>query len=167
MDYYWYVLRSKPRKEDALWQQVHSQGFDVFYPRIPVHPANPRARKVASYFPSYMFVRVNVEEVSLSTFQWMPHSYGLICFDNIPAQVPDELIAAIRQRVNEIAAAEGELFYGLKHGDPIVIRKGPFAGYDAIFDARLSGNDRVRVLIRLLSDRHVPLELHAGQISRR
>jgi len=46
-----------------------------------------------------------------------------------------------------------------------VISDGPFAGYEAIFDARVPGSERVRVLLQLLnSQRQVPLELTAGQI---
>ena len=85
----WYVLRSKPHKEDALWQHALSQGYELFYPRIPVKTVNPRARKVVPYFPGYMFVRVAIQEVGLSIFRWMPYAHGLICFDNTPAHVPD------------------------------------------------------------------------------
>ena len=135
----WYVLRSKPHKEDVLCRQVVGQGFEIFYPCIPVKSINPRARKVAPYFPGYMFVRVTIEEVGRSAFRWIPHAHGLICFDGAPADVPDDLIAAIRARVEVINAAGGELLLDLRRGDPVRIKSGVFAGYEAIFDARLSG----------------------------
>jgi transcription antitermination factor NusG len=163
----WYVLRSKPHKEAALWQQAVSQGFDIFYPCIPIPAVNPRSRKIIPYFPSYMFVHVILEEVGISTFQWMPNAHGLICFDHTAAEVPDELIDAIRSRVEAIRTVGGELFYGLKQGDCVTIRSGPFAGYDAIFDMRLSGNNRVRVLLTLLNDRYVPVVLSEAQLKRR
>ena len=167
MNAQWYVLRSKPHKEDSLWQHARSRGYEIFYPRIPVKTVNPRARKVVPYFPGYMFVRVAIQEVGLSIFQWMPHAHGLICFDNAPATVSDDLVEAIRTRVYAIAEAGGELFLELKRGDPLTIKSGPFAGYDAIFDARLSGGERVRVLLELLDDRQVPVELSEARIQRR
>jgi transcriptional antiterminator RfaH len=167
MNVNWYVLRSKPLRETALWQQAVSQGFEVFYPRIPVPAVNPRSRKVVPYFPGYMFVRVALEQVGRSTFQWMPNAHGLICFDDTPADVPDALVDAIRARVAAIMAAGGELLYGLKQGDLVTIKSGPFAGYNAIFDARLSGGDRVRVLLALLDDRQVALDLSEAQLERR
>ena len=167
MNVNWYVLRSKPLRETALWQQAVSQGFEVFYPRIPVPAVNPRSRKVVPYFPGYMFVRVAIEQVGRSTFQWMPNAHGLICFDETPADVPDALVDAIRARVAAIMAAGGELLYGLKQGDLVTIKSGPFAGYNAIFDARLSGGDRVRVLLALLNDRQVALDLSEAQLERR
>ncbi len=163
----WYVLRSKPHKEDALWHHARSQGYDLFYPRIPVKTVNPRARKVAPYFPGYMFVRADIAVMGVSIFQWMPHAHGLICFDNLPACVPDDLVEAIRTRVYAIAEAGGELFMQLKRGDALTIKSGPFAGYEAIFDARLSGGERVRVLLEMLDDRQVPVELNEARIERR
>ena len=160
----WYALQSKSNKEDALYDQLRNQGFEVFYPRIRVNPVNPRARKIRPYFPGYMFVRADLVSVGLSTFQWMPFSRGMILFDQDPAPVPDPLISAIRRRVEQVNAAGGEIFIGIYKGDEVFIHDGPFAGYEAIFDVRLPGSERVRVLIKLLSQRQVPVELHVGQI---
>jgi len=163
----WYALRSKPRKEDVVWKQVLSKDIECFYPRLRVHPVNPRSRKVKPYFPGYMFVRVDIDDIGISTFRWLPHTYGLVTFGGEPAYVPDNLIHALKQRVEEIAEAGGELFDGLKPGDKVRIEKGPFSGYEAIFDHRKPGKERVRVLLKLLgSERKVPIELDASQISR-
>jgi transcription antitermination factor NusG len=163
----WYALRSKPRKEDLLWQHARGQGFEIFYPRLPVKPVNPRARTVVPYFPGYMFVRVDLAQVGVSAFQWMPNALGLVSFSGEAAVVEDELIDAIRRQAYAIAEAGGELFHKLKRGDLVLIQAGPFAGYEAIFDGHARGIDRVRVLLELLGDRQVAIELGAGQIKRR
>jgi len=165
---HWYTLRTKPRKEEVVWRQARDQGFELFYPRLRVNPVNPRARKVRAYFPGYMFVHADLDEVGLSVFQWMPHSVGLVSFGGEPAIVPDHLIYAIRQRVEDIAAAGGEVFEGLKPGDTVLIDYGPFEGYEAIFDARIPGSERVRVLLQLLTNqRRVPVEMDASKIRRK
>ncbi len=163
----WYAIQSKPNKEDALYQQLLSQGIEAFYPRIRVHPVNPRSKKIKPYFPGYLFVQVDLVAVGLSTLQWMPFARGMVTFDQEPAPVPDALIQAVRKRVEQVNASGGEVFDGLHKGDTILIHEGPFAGYEAIFDVRLPGSERVRVLIKLLSQRQVPLELEAGQIRQR
>jgi transcriptional antiterminator RfaH len=160
----WYAIRSKPRKEDAVWRQVLSQGFEVYYPRIRIQPINPRSKKVKPYFPGYLFVRADLEQVGLSVFQWMPHTLGLVSFGGEPAAVPDHLVQAIHVRVDEINAAGGETFERLRPGDVVWISDGPFRGYEAIFDARLPGSERVRVLLEFLGSRKVALTLRAGQI---
>ena len=168
MAVHWYALRCKPRKEDVVWRQVRTQGFEAFYPLLRVQPVNPRSRKHRPYFPGYLFVRADISEVGLSTFQWMPHAIGLVVFGDEAAIVPENLIHAIQRRVEEISAAGGELFDGLNPGDKVMIDEGPFAGYEAIFDARIPGSERVRVLLQLLtSQRNVPVELNAGQIQRK
>jgi transcription antitermination factor NusG len=167
MAVYWYAIQSKPNKEDALFNQLLNQNIEVFYPRIRVTPVNPRARKIRAYFPGYMFVNVDLEKIGLSTLQWMPFARGMVSFDQEPAIVPASLIVAISHRVDVINEAGGEIFDGLKKGDSVYIEEGPFAGYEAIFDERLSGSERVRVLIKLLSKREVPLELNAGQIQQK
>ncbi len=163
----WYALRSKPRKEEVLWQQLLAREIEVFFPRVRVHPVNPRSRKLRPYFPGYMFVQVDIEQVGLSKFNWMPFAIGLVSFDGEPATVPDSLIFEVRKRVEEIAEAGGEFYDGLKPGDPVRISTGPFAGYEAIFDMRLPGSERVRVLIQMLTDRNIPVELKAGQVQRK
>lgn len=160
----WYALRTKPRKEDVVWRQTHSRGIETYYPRLRVNPVNPRSRKLIPYFPGYLFVKMDLEELGISAFQWMPHTLGLVSFGGEPADVPESLIAEIRKRVDEITAAGGLVFDGLKPGDTITIQGGPFSGYEAIFDARLAGSERVRVLLNFLNNRQVALEIDAGSI---
>ncbi len=162
----WYALRSKPRKEDIVWRQLQAREVTVFYPRLRVNPVNPRAKKVKPYFPGYMFVCVDLSETGLSAFQWMPHAVGLVTFGGEPAHVPENLIHAIREKVEKIAELGGEMFENLKSGDPVRIQDGPFEGYEAIFDTRLPGSERVRVLLELINARRVPVELNAGQIDK-
>jgi transcription antitermination factor NusG len=49
----------------------------------------------------------------------------------------------------------------------VAIHAGPFAGYEAIFDLRLSGSDRVRVLLKMLNNRNLPVELDSKQIEKK
>ncbi len=113
-------------------------------------------------------MRIDVDEVGLSVFQWMPHATGLVAFGGEPAAVPENLIFTIQRRLEEINAAGGEVFDGLKQGDVVTISYGPFEGYEAIFDVRLPGSERVRVLLQLLSNqRRVPVELDVSHIRRK
>jgi transcription antitermination factor NusG len=167
MPNFWYAIHSHPNKEELLWQQILTRGFETFYPRIRVHPVNPRARKIKAYFPGYLFIRTDLTATGLSVFQWMPFATGLVSFGGEPSVVPDSLIVTIRDRIGEIAEAGGMLFDGLKPGDPVYIHSGPFAGYEAIFDLRVQGSERVRVLLKMLNERKVAIELDAGQIEKK
>lgn len=161
----WYVLHSKPRKEEVLYQQVQSRGIECILPLIHVHPVNPTARKTLPYFPGYMFVHADLDQVGISTFQWMPFSTGLVAFDGIPATVPDAFIKEIRLRLEDSDMNGGQFIKTISSGDEVKIESGIFAGYEAIFDINLPGRERVRVFLKLLSQgRNLPVELPANQI---
>lgn len=163
----WYALRSKANKEEVAWQQVRARGFESFYPRLRVRTVNPRARQIKPYFPGYLFVRADLHAVGPSVFQYLPHAVGLVSFGGDPASVPETLIQSLSERMQRLAAAGGEVFDGLKSGDSVSIQAGPFAGYEAIFDARLSGGERVRVLLEMLGGRQVPVVLNSAQIEQK
>lgn len=98
---------------------------------------------------------------------WTPGSNGLVMFDGQIPSVPDGIIRAIEKRVGQINAAGGELFDGLKQGDEVLVQSGPFAGYMGIFEARLSGEERVRILLRMLGSQNLRVDLPPGQIQKK
>ena len=162
----WYVMHSKPNKEELLYEQLRFREIDVYYPRLRVSPANPRARKRKPYFPGYLFVRADLDALAASALKWMPGAQGLVDFGNDPASVPDELLRAIQERVDQMNTSFVEKHAeAFQSGEIVTIQSGPFAGYQAMFDSSLPGQDRVRVLLRLLSDRQVSLELSAKQLT--
>lgn len=163
----WYALRSKPRMEEFLCDQVRNRGMEAFSPCIKVKAVNPRARKFKPYFPGYIFVRTNLELTKHVSFQYLPGSAGMVQFGGEAAFIPDVLIYAIQRKVDDINAYGRERFELLKKGERVCIDSGPFTGYDAIFDSRLSGSDRVRVLIGLLKNRHMRVELPTFQVRKK
>jgi len=164
----WYTFHSHPHKEDLLNQQIQTRGYETYYPTIRVQPVNPRARKIQAYFPVYLFLRVDLEAIGVSVFQWIPYGTGLVCFGGEPAVVPDPFIQTLRKHVAEINLSGGKLFESFHPGDEITVNSGPFEGYVGIFNVRLPGSERVQILLKMLSrGREIPVELYAGQISRK
>jgi len=167
MSLLWYALRSKTRKEDVVYRQLIGQDVETFYPRLRVNPVNPRSRRYKPYFPGYLFVRLDITELGSNAFKWMPHTLGLVSFGGEPAIVPENLIYEIRLRVEMIDQAGGEVLEGINEGDVVKISDGPFRGYEAIFDSKLPGSERVRVLLQLLDSRNVPVELSTSSIQQK
>ena len=162
----WYVLHTKPQKESFVFEQLCLRKIEAYYPKLQVKPVNPRARKLQPYFPGYLFVHVDLDQVCTSNLRWIPGVHNLVTYGNEPSFVSDTLLQAIRRKVDEINFAGGVTLHNVKPGDLVEIHFGPFAGYRAIFDARLSGNERVRVLLKMLQGRQVAVELPGGQIER-
>ena len=160
----WYVIHSKPNKEELLYEQLCLRKVDAYYPSIKVRPVNPRARKRKPYFPGYLFVNTDLEAIGTSALRWMPGAIGLVDFGGDPASIPDELLQTIRHNVEHVNGVAEKQKTNFKPGDSVTIQSGPFAGYRAIFDSRLPGRERVRVLMQMLWDRQVGVELSVGQI---
>lgn len=162
----WYVLRVKPHKEQSVHRLLQTKEVDVFFPSVKVNPVNPRAAKERPYFPGYMFVRVDLDESGQNLFNWLPGVHGLVSFGEYPAVVPENLVQEIQRRLAEIKAAGGPVLDGLQKGDRVRIIGGPFAGYEAIFDARLPGQERVQLLLAFLSQHPQPIKLHPAHIQK-
>jgi len=162
---HWYALQSKPHKEDFLWEQLCLRNVEVYYPRIRVDPVNPRSKKVKPYFSGYMFVNVDLEQIGVSSFEWIPGVIRMVSFGNEFVSIPDQLINAIRERVDIINSSRGDLYEKLKPGDVVVLRSGALAGYEAIFDSRLPNTERFPVLLRLLENQQFRVIVPATQIS--
>jgi transcriptional antiterminator RfaH len=160
----WYAARSKPNKEHLLCTQLDLHGIEVFYPRMQVIPINPRARRIRPYFPGYVFARVDLNQKSIAELRWLPALSEIVFFGDEPASIPDHLINAIQRHVEILNLSAEKTMDGFKKGDPLVIQEGPFTGYDAIFDTRISGSERVRVLLTLLQKKQWHVVLPASFI---
>jgi len=76
----WYVLQSKPQKEGLLCEPLCLRGIETYYPRIRFKTVNPRARKMKSYFPGYLFVQLDLKQTDLASLRWLPGAVGLVSF---------------------------------------------------------------------------------------
>ncbi len=147
----WYTLWAKPHKERSVAHALALQEVQHFLPMVKVNPKNPRAAKFRPYFPGYLFIYTDLDEIGMNHFNWFPGTRGLVCFADEPAVVPTNLIDQIQKHLVEIDKAGGLVFNDLVHGDKIRIKSGPFAGYEAMFDMQLTGKDRVQVFLAFLS----------------
>ena len=120
-------------------QQLQYMGLETYFPCSFSQNGKTGKLELRPYFPGYLFVRANLVEVSLSTFQWMPHTEGLVCFEAKPAFVPDHLLLAIRRHVNEMHTS-------------FITQSGAIADgrYGSILDKSLSEDERVSRLLRML-----------------
>ena len=160
----WYVLHSKPQKEQWLCTQLDALDIEVYYPCLCSGKEKRVSYKAKPYFPGYLFVNADLEVIGSSLLQWIPGSLGLVVFGDEPASVPEGLLQRIRQRVHEINNAHNDLLDALRPGDSVMIHSGPFAGYEAIFCNRLRDSERVQVFLKVLQDQRMKIGLQVSQI---
>jgi transcriptional antiterminator RfaH len=160
----WYAIQSKVHKENLVCEQLYLRNIETFFPRVRVRPVNPRARKVKPYFPGYVFGRVDLEQVGRSFLEWIPGAIGIVNFGEEPAPVSDQLISTLQQHLKTVNGSVTQMSEMFQRGDLVAIQGGVFAGYEAIFDARLPGRDRVEVLLNMIQGQQLRVELPIEQV---
>lgn len=160
----WHVIRSKPNREDFLTRELESRDVEYYYPRLRANPVNPRARRFKAYFPGYLFIHVDLEKVNTSSLERIPGAANLVSFGGEFSSVPENMVHAIRRKVDEVNEKGDERAAALHPGGRVEIEHGPFAGYTAILDANLPGTERVRVLLQMLAKRDLPVEMPAEYV---
>lgn len=132
-------------------RQLQSQGYDIFYPRYFTANGSTGRLQIRAYFPGYLFIRLDLNDVNLTAFQWMPNSEGLVSLESRPAYVPDNLIEAIKRHVDKLNSMRlVDLVKKTDAGEGTILSGSPEDSYDVIFDARLSSDERVKELLRKL-----------------
>jgi transcription elongation factor/antiterminator RfaH len=145
----WYAIRTKVNREKDVEKRLQNLGLEVFLPWM-------RARRrigsrfhwvLAPLFPGYIFCRLDME-VSGKAARYCPGVRDFLTFGSRVAEVGKEIIEALRERcpggvaeIDPVAA---------KPGDVVRINEGPFAGFEAIFEQKLKGSERVAVLLEIL-----------------
>lgn len=162
----WYVVHSKPQKEQWLYSQLSARQIEAYYPCVHVSNGKRYSQQFKPYFPGYLFVNADLALIGVSVLQWIPGSLGLVSFGGEPASVPDGLLQRIRHRLDEMNGRQEDLLENLRLGDEVTIHSGPFAGYDAIFCTRLRDHERVQVLLRIIQDQAVRINLSVNQLTR-
>ena len=147
----WYAVQTKPCKEHTVQSQLSSRGIQTYLPLLPAASQRHRQdRPDKPFFARYLFARMDLTRVALSSVNWAPGVIRVVSFGGKPALVPDKIIQRLQDR---LASVDGKAYLGglpLRPGDRLRVTKGPLKDMEAIFDQRLSCEDRARVFIELL-----------------
>jgi transcriptional antiterminator RfaH len=148
--------------EQFLAGQLESRQIDIYLPQLTAKPKNPRCKKSKPFFPGYLFIRADEKSSNRVLFERTPGALGLVNLGGEVATVPDAILTAIRQKVDQMNLSESGTGRKLIKGERVKIQSGPFAGYEAIFDSNADSRERVRVLLTLVEKRMLEVELPAA-----
>jgi len=143
---HWYTLYTKPHKEQQVSSFLESRGFETY---LPILQVRKRGReKSVPFFSCYLFVRADPSN-GVSALRWTPGLRRIISFGGQLALVDEHVISFIKQRLADIEGS-GYTAYRFKRGDRVAITSGPLRHFEAIFDQKLSSQDRAKILIDFL-----------------
>ena len=145
----WYVIHTRSRFENVVFDGLLRKSFEVFLPKVQV-PSKRRDRKLiitVPVFPGYLFVKTDLNAREHLNIVKTVGAVRLIGTREGPVSVPDETIASLKIMVStDIPIITGKR---LVRGDKVMVVTGPFAGVIGTF-SNYRGKGRVVINVDAL-----------------
>ena len=151
MNINWYLIHVKASQESTAEMNLQHLGVETFCPRVKQVKTNGwknQTERKRPLFPGYLFVRVDMS----TEFRKVTYAHGVlrvVKFGATPALVSEEIIWSIRTREDKGLVVLSSSYP--KPGQQVLIEKGPFNGFEAIFEQELNGINRVALLLKTLA----------------
>ena len=150
----WFVVHTKPRKENVAVENLLRQGFTAYCPQT-IQPKRRRQcwqKVIEPLFPRYLFVQINVGVDNFFPIRSTLGVIGLVRFGNQPAVMPESVIEAIQYQELKTKNLDTE-YPRWQKGDVLEILEGPFTGLKGIFQKNES-IERVSLLLDVLGQQN-------------
>ena len=157
----WFVVYSKPQKEDFAQVHLKQKGVEVFFPRLALPRSSQRRKLVIPLFPSYLFVRIDLWTQYYAVL-WAPGVKNFVSFNDTPAPLEDGVAEYLLQGANGDGIIEAHC--NLKVGQEVQIRGGSFDGLVGLLQNTPDARGRVKVLMRLLN-REIKVEVPVHSVA--
>ena len=144
----WYIARTKPRAEFLAAEELSRDGFETFFPQVK-RPQNRNSHADTPLFPGYLFLRCELDGDRRSSFRQGHHLLGWVGFGGEVPSVPDEVVAALTNRV-EALNDQGGLWRRFKPGDKVFVTSSKIQSLAEVVEEAKSPETRVRVLLQFM-----------------
>lgn len=165
---HWYVVHTKPQKENNVHQLLAQGGFEAFLPKIKTFF---RARKSGSefvdrikpLFPSYLFIRLGREPENFRVVKYTRGVNKIIGGEIGPIPVDDALVEVIQERVGVQGYVEqGAL---LKTQDRVMVKRGVLKDLIGILEKPVDDKGRVEVLFKIVRNQ-MRAKIYCGDLEK-
>jgi transcriptional antiterminator RfaH len=157
----WYVINTKPRREDLVFMLLRNHGFEAFLPKIN---SRKKDKDLEPLFPGYLFVKLDLTDPKWIKVKYLPGVRRVVSYGNQPAVLSDKIVSLIKDRLKRNDYQSKKLLK-LKKGDRVRFITGPFCDLEGIFTGELAGRDRVRILLNTLY-LSLKVEVEADKVER-
>ena len=141
----WYLVQSKPRNELRALENLVRQGYETYLPLMEVErlQRGKLLKKMEPLFPRYLFLHLEEGNDNWGPIRSTMGVAGLVRFGQAYAVVSNEVMAAVRERTQDIKKS---LF---ESGDTIRVVSGPLLGLEGVFEIA-DGEQRSFVLLEFM-----------------
>jgi transcriptional antiterminator RfaH len=160
----WYLVRTKPFKEQQVHDRLAAILPEVFLPMLEARM--PRWGRltwsIMPLFPGYLFGRFDVQQRYFD-IKYMPGVQGIVSAGSEHLTVPIAIIDELRRRcTNGVVKIEEEVY---RNGQHLCVVEGPFRGSEAIFERYLSAGERVAILLSAIGGNGLRAVLPASAVT--
>jgi len=160
----WYVVQTKPANEDRVKGNLLNQEIEPFLPFLGTRQySNGKViDRIKPLFPNYLFARM---DLGLHYYK-VKYTRGvskILGNGEGPIPISEKVIVTIRERMGEdnLVKLEDEL----TEGDVVEVTSGPFKDLRGLFQKKMSGKGRVKILLSLIGV-DVPVQISRWQIKK-
>ena len=144
----WYVIYSKPHKEEQVQFHLGLKGLESFFPRLQLPRRGVTKRAITPLFPNYLFVRLDLSSEAHYVV-WSPGVKRIVSCSDTPVPLADGIVEFLKERADGAGIIQAQS--QLSAGQQVEITGGPFHGFVGIIENPPNAKGRVRVLLKLLS----------------
>src|SRR5262245_59688137 len=144
----WYVVYSKPHREEQAQFHLRMKSLEVFFPRLDLVTVATKKKRIIPLYSSYLFVRIHLP----TEFHYVTCSPGvkrIVSFGARPIPLDERVVDFLKDQTNDAGVIQARS--QLRPGQEVEIRGGPFDGLIAIIQDPPDARGRVKILLRLLS----------------
>ena len=141
----WYVIYSKPHKEEQVQMHLGLKGIETFFPRLKL----PGGKKgITPLFPNYLFARIDLA-AEAHCIIWSPGVKRIVSFSDQPVPLDESVVEFLKERADSTGVIHAQS--RLSAGQQVEITGGPFDGFVGIIENPPNAKGRVKILLKLLS----------------
>lgn len=145
MQQHWYVIQTKPKKENEVQQQLTRAQYELFYPRMK------SLISTKPLFPSYLFIRTDLGNPYHHRMVRYTRGVRKILGDlESPYTVSDYVVETLQERTRDGSVIEQELLF--REGDIVRVKKGILQDLRGIIEKSIPETGRVKILFRWLQN---------------
>lgn len=161
-NYRWALVTTRPRNEKKACAQLVGEGIKCYLPLLTKTVVHNRSKRITKLpmFPGYVFACPDIEQETLI------RRNSLVCSLKVLHEAEESVfirdLNAVYQCERESANQELVVNPGLRPGQTVSIKSGPFQGYDVVIIKR---TDDVSVVVNLyFFEQNIELKLSAHEL---
>jgi len=160
----WYVIQTKPKKEEEAKSYLSTKGVEIFNPLLETFLLrNGRMnRELKPLFPNYMFGKFDLDQ-NYPLVRWAKGVKKVLGFGEYPTPIPEEVVEIIKERTDTHGIVRLKCHF--QTNDLIRIKTGPLKDLLGIFERWVSDGERVRILLNMVGYQPV-VEMHYSMIEK-